>query len=414
MKNAVVGQSGGPTPVINASLAGVFEAAKRAGIKTVYGMNHGVKGLIDDNLIDLEEYLDTDLEIELLKRTPSSFLGTCRYKLKDFKEDDSEYKIIFKNLQKHNIGYLFYIGGNDSMDTIAKLAEYGAEINSDIRFVGVPKTIDNDLAITDHCPGYGSAAKYVATTMKEIARDAACYGTPMVTIVEVMGRNAGWLTAASALARHDDSEGVDLICLPEFPFHPDRFIEKVARFQSHKNAVLVAISEGIRLEDGRYVCELAGGAGSTDAFGHKNLTGACRYLADITEKALKVRCRPVELSVLQRCAGHLTSRTDIAEAYQCGGAAVLAAIDGETGKTVIMKRVSNTPYQITTALAPSKLLANAENKVPLDWINDYHSDMLKPFLDYAMPLIQGELTPIYVSGLPYHVGNLDISERRGK
>lgn len=412
MKNAIVGQSGGPTPVINSSLAGVYESAMQNGIHKVYGMSHGVVGLMNDELIDLEEFLNTDLKIDLLQRTPSSFLGTCRYKLKDWRNDPSEYEKIFKVLNKHDIGYFFYIGGNDSMDTIAKLAAYGRAIDSPIRFVGVPKTIDNDLAVTDHCPGYGSAAKYVATVMKEIGRDATCYGTPIVTIVEVMGRNAGWLTAASALSRHDDFDGVDLICLPEITFNPQRFIQTVNELKQKKTAVLIAVSEGIKLEDGRYVCELAGGAESTDAFGHKNMTGTCRYLADVVQNELKVRARPVELSVLQRCAGHLTSRTDIEEAYMCGGAAVLAALNRQTGVTVIMRRISSNPYQIETGLAPCAELANYEKKVPLEWINENQSDMLQPFLDYATPLIQSEFHPFYVNGLPYHLGRIGLEKKK--
>ena len=405
MKNAIVGQSGGPTPVINASLAGVFQAAKQHGIDIVYGMNHGVMGLLKDDLVDIGQFLDSDLKIELLRRTPSSFLGSCRYKLKPYTEDDTEYKIIFENLEKHEIGYFFYIGGNDSMDTIAKLASYGAYVHSPICFIGVPKTIDNDLAITDHCPGYGSAAKYVATVMKEIGRDAACYGTKVVTVVEVMGRNAGWLTAASALARRDDFEGTDLIALPEIPFDLDRFVDKVAELQAKKPAVLVAVSEGIKVADGRYVCELGSSSHASDAFGHKALTGTASYLCSVLQERLGGRGRPIELSVLQRCAGHLTSRTDIEEAEMVGGAAVLAAIAGKTGKTVVLRRISDNPYQVTTDLATCDELANYEKKVPLDWINEDNTDMTQAFLDYATPLIQGELAPFYVNGLPYHLGS---------
>ena len=404
MKNAIVGQSGGPTPVINASLAGVYEACKNEGIKTVYGMSHGIVGVLKDELIPLEQFLQTDFQLELLKRTPSSFLGTCRYKLKDFLEDDSEYKQIFATLERHDIGYFFYIGGNDSMDTIAKLATYGAAIHSPIRFVGVPKTIDNDLAITDHCPGFGSAAKYVGTSMKEIGRDASCQESRIVTIVEIMGRNAGWLTASSALAKHDDYDGVDLICLPEIPFHMDRFIAKVKKIQENDTSTVIAVSEGVKLPDGRYVCELGEGAKKADAFGHKNMTGTARVLANAVEKELGVRARPIELSVLQRCAGHLTSRVDIEEAHVAGGAAVIAAVKGESGRTVVFRRISNSPYQIETTLAPSAELANYEKKVPLDWINEDHTEMTQAYIDYAAPLIQGEFEPFYVNGLPYHLG----------
>ena len=258
-KNAIVGQSGGPTSVINASLAGVFESCKNRGAEIVYGMCNGVAGLLEERVVDLSTILKDDLDIELLKRTPSSFLGSCRYKLPDWHADEAVYKKLFDILEKLDIGYFFYIGGNDSMDTIGKLADYGARTGSDIRFMGVPKTIDNDLMVTDHTPGYGSAAKYIGVVMKEIIRDATVYGTKYVTIVEIMGRNAGWLTAAAALAKGDDCEGVDMICLPEVPFHVDRFIEKVRAMQEKKPSIVIAVSEGVKLEDGRYVCELRAG-----------------------------------------------------------------------------------------------------------------------------------------------------------
>ena len=403
LKNAIVGQSGGPTAVINASLAGVYQAARQAGVKKVYGMANGVAGLLEERLVDLNETLDTDIKIELLKRTPSSFLGSCRYKLKAAEESEEEYKTIFRILEKYEIGYFFYIGGNDSMDTIGKLAEYGKKINSEIRFVGVPKTIDNDLACTDHTPGYGSAAKYVSTVMKEIIRDATVYGVNYVTLVEIMGRNAGWLTAASALARSEDCEGVDLICLPEIPFNVERFVEKVAGMQRQKASVVIAVSEGVKLEDGRYVCELSDDVRTQDAFGHKTLTGTARYLANVCGTRLKTKTRSIELSTLQRCAGHLTSRTDITEAYQVGGEAVLLAVAGLSGVTVVINRLSDKPYQYTTSYVPTSEVANVEKKIPLEWVNQTHTDMLDPFLNYARPLIQAELPPFYVDGLPYHI-----------
>ena len=289
------------------------------------------------------------------------------------------------------------------MDTIGKLADYGQHIGSDIRFMGVPKTIDNDLMVTDHTPGYGSAAKYIGVVMKEIIRDATVYGTKYVTIVEIMGRNAGWLTAAAALARAEDCEGVDMICLPEIPFNVDRFVEKVARMQAKKPSIVIAVSEGVKLEDGRYVCELADDVHAVDAFGHKALTGTARFLANTVARRLDTKTRCIELSTLQRCAGHLTSRTDITEAYQVGGAAAKAAFEGHTGEMVALKRLSNAPYQCTTELHPISEVANLEKKVPLDWINADHTDMMPAFLDYAMPLIQAELTPIYVEGLPHHI-----------
>ncbi|MCR5725729.1 MAG: 6-phosphofructokinase [Treponema sp.] len=405
MKNAIVGQSGGPTSVINASLAGVFEAARDRGAEHVFGMVHGIQGLLQEKYVDLGEKLHGALDIELLKRTPSSYLGSCRYKLPELDAPDAGpvYEKIMALLEKLNIGYFFYIGGNDSMDTINKLAMYGKQIGSDIRFIGVPKTIDNDLCVTDHTPGYGSAAKYIGTVMKEIIRDATVYGTNYVTIVEIMGRNAGWLTAAAALAKSEDCEGVDMICLPEVPFNVDRFVEKVKRMQAQKASVVIAVSEGVKLEDGRYVCELADDVHAVDAFGHKALTGTARFLANTVARALNTKTRSIELSTLQRCAGHVTSRTDITEAYQVGGAAVKAAFEGHTGEMVAIKRLSNAPYQCTTELHPISEVANLEKKVPLEWINEDHTQMLPAFIEYAMPLVQAELTPIYVSGLPHHI-----------
>lgn len=404
-KNVIVGQSGGPTSVINSSLAGVYEAARQRGAEHVYGMMHGVAGLLEGKYIDLNETLKTSVEIELLKRTPSSYLGSCRYKLPDWKTPEGEkvYEKLMEILKKLDVGYFFYIGGNDSMDTIGKLADYGAHVGSDIRFMGVPKTIDNDLCVTDHTPGYGSAAKYIGVVMKEIIRDATVYGTKYVTIVEIMGRNAGWLTAAAALAKGDDCEGVDMICLPEVPFNVDRFIEKVARMQEKKASIVIAVSEGVKLEDGRYVCELADDVHAVDAFGHKALTGTARFLANTVARSLDTKTRCIELSTLQRCAGHLTSRTDITEAYQVGGAAVKAAFDGHTGEMVALKRISNAPYQCTTELHPISEVANLEKKVPLEWVNEDHTQMKQEFIDYAMPLVQAELTPIYISGLAHHI-----------
>jgi 6-phosphofructokinase 1 len=289
------------------------------------------------------------------------------------------------------------------MDSIAKLSNYGKKVNSHIRFIGVPKTIDNDLVKTDHTPGYGSAAKYIAVTMKEIIRDATVYGTNYVTIVEIMGRNAGWLTAAAALAEGPDCEGVDMICLPEIPFTCEGFIEKVKKLQSQKKSIVIAVSEGVKLPDGRYVCELNDDGHEEDAFGHKALTGTARYLANLVRKNLPTKTRSIELSILQRCAGHMTSRTDITEAYQVGGAAVKAAFEGLTGKFVSIKRISDAPYQSTTELVDINEVANLEKKIPLDWITPDHMRMKKAFLEYATPLIQAELTPIFVAGRPWHI-----------
>ncbi len=401
MKNVIVGQSGGPTAVINSSLAGVFEAAKNRGCKTVYGTIHGIKGLLNDEAINLSDTLKSNLEIELLKRTPSSYLKSCRYKLPHFDENEEPYIKIFDTLKKLKIGHFFYIGGNDSMDTIMKLSEYGEKIGSDIRFIGVPKTIDNDLMFTDHTPGYGSASKYLALTMKEITRDSTAYGVPYVTIVEIMGRNAGWLTAAAALSRSEDCEGVDMLCLPESAFDINSFIYEIQKRQKEKSSIIIGVSEGVKLSNGRYVCELSDDARFTDPFGHKSLTGTARYLRNIIAKNIDTRVRAIELSTLQRCASHVTSRTDITESYQVGGAAVKEAFNGNTGKMIAIKRVSNDPYQSITEVVDVKKVANFEKKVPLEWINGY--DISNEFLQYARPLIQAELTPIFINGLPRHI-----------
>ena len=276
-KNAIVGQSGGPTSVINASLAGVFESCKSRGADIVYGMCNGVAGLLEERVVDLSTLLTDDLDIELLKRTPSSFLGSCRYKLPDWHTDEAVYKKLFAILEKLDIGYFFYIGGNDSMDTIAKLSRYGAQVGSAVRFIGVPKTIDNDLCLTDHTPGYGSAAKYIATILKEVIRDSSVYDIRSVTVAEIMGRHAGWLAGAACLAGGDDSDGPDLILLPEVPFEQDKFLARVDELQRVKSNVIIAASEGVKTADGTYLCDLVSTAGQLDAFGHKAiLSGTSR------------------------------------------------------------------------------------------------------------------------------------------
>ncbi|MEG1153307.1 MAG: 6-phosphofructokinase [Ruthenibacterium sp.] len=402
-KNAIVGQSGGPTAVINASLAGVFQVAARRGAKHIYGMCNGVQGLLEERYVNLSDHLHSALDIELLKRTPSSFLGSCRYKLPDPAKDPAVYEQLFSILRKLEIGYFFYIGGNDSMDTIAKLSDYAIANGSPIQFMGVPKTIDNDLMVTDHTPGYGSAAKYIGVVMKEVVRDATVYGTNYVTVVEVMGRNAGWLTAAAALARAEDCEGVDMLCLPEVPFQMDKFMQNVRRLQAIEHSVVIAVSEGIKLADGRYVCELSDDTRFVDAFGHRSLTGTARYLANQIAKELHSKTRSIELSTLQRCAAHVTSRTDMSEAFQVGGAAALAAFEGHTGEMIALKRISDDPYQCTTEAHDIHEVANLEKKVPLSWMNAECTDMNDAFLTYARPLIQAELTPMYIDGLPQHI-----------
>lgn len=400
--NVIVGQSGGPTCVINSSLAGVYKTAKDLGIEKVYGMLHGIKGFMENEYIDLDEKLPHNIDIDLLKRTPASYLGSCRYKLPEICADCSVYEKIFAKLKELEIGYFFYIGGNDSMDTIKKLSDYAKEINSEIRFVGVPKTIDNDLAITDHTPGFGSAAKYIATTLKELVCDCRIYDCPAVTIVEIMGRNAGWLTAAAGLVRGEDCEGVDLIFLPEKVFDVNFFMKRVKEVVAEKKYCVVALSEGVRIADGRFVCELSADDAAVDAFGHKMMSGSAKYLETLVKNEMGIKARAIEISTLQRCASHFASLTDIEEAFDCGAAAVRAAvIDNETGRVVCMNRISEVPYKITYDLADVHNIANVEKTVPLEWITfDY---VTEEAVSYIRPLIQGEINPIINDGLPRQI-----------
>lgn len=400
--NVIVGQSGGPTCVINSSLAGVYKTAKDLGIEKVYGMLHGIKGFMENEYIDLGEKLPHNIDIDLLKRTPASYLGSCRYKLPEICADRSVYEKIFAKLKELEIAYFFYIGGNDSMDTIKKLSDYAKEINSEIRFVGVPKTIDNDLAITDHTPGFGSAAKYIATTLKELVCDCRIYDCPAVTIVEIMGRNAGWLTAAAGLVRGEDCEGVDLIFLPEKVFDVNFFMKRVKEVVAEKKYCVVALSEGVRIADGRFVCELSADDAAVDAFGHKMMSGSAKYLETLVKNEMGIKARAIEISTLQRCASHFASLTDIEEAFDCGATAVRAAvIDNETGKVVCMNRISEVPYKITYDLADVHNIANVEKTVPLEWITfDY---VTEEAVHYIRPLIQGELNPIINDGLPRQI-----------
>ncbi len=402
-KNVIVGQSGGPTSVINSSLAGVFKTAKDLGADKVYGMRNGIQGFLEKRIVDMSEKIRTDLDLELLKRTPSAFLGSCRYKLPEINDNRKIYDKIFDILKEYEITAFFYIGGNDSMDTIKKLSDYAILINSPIRFMGVPKTIDNDLAVTDHTPGYGSAAKYIASVSKEVIRDGLVYDIKQITVIEIMGRNAGWLTGAAALAACEDCEGVDMICLPELPFDVEAFVEKVGELFQKKNSIVVAVSEGIKTADGKYVFELTDHTEYVDSFGHKQLSGTARYLAELISEKHGCKSRAIELSTLQRCAGHMTSRVDITEAYQVGGSAVKAAFEGETAKMVILKRVSNDPYICTTDLYDVHKIANIEKKVPLEWITEDGTNVSEELVNYIRPLTQAELTPIMITGQPRHI-----------
>ncbi|MBP5595149.1 MAG: 6-phosphofructokinase [Pseudobutyrivibrio sp.] len=403
--NVIVGQSGGPTAAINSSLAGVIRTAKDRGAKKVFGMLHGIKGLMDEQYIDLSDYIKNDLDVELLKRTPAAYLGSCRFKLPEIHEDMKTYEKIFEILNKLEIEALIYIGGNDSMDTIKKLSDYAILTGSDIRFVGCPKTIDNDLALTDHTPGYGSAAKYIGTSVKEIIRDSYCleYGKGLVTIVEIMGRNAGWLTGASILAKGEDCEGPDLIYLPEVAFDIEKFKQRVEKLLKTQSSVVICISEGIHTKDGKYVCELGNNVEFVDAFNHKQLTGTAAYLCNYIGAELGCKTRAIELSTLQRAGSHLASRVDILEAYQVGGAAVLAADEGDTGKMVTLTRHSDDPYQCGTEVKDVHKIANDEKLVPRNWITYDGTYVTEAFITYVRPLIQGDVSPIMVDGIPRHI-----------
>lgn len=405
-RNIIVGQSGGPTAVINSSLAGVYKTAKERGFNKVYGMLHGVQGLLDEQYVDLSTQIHSDMDIELLKRTPSAFLGSCRFKMPDIHEGAEIYEKIFKILDKLEIEAFMYIGGNDSMDTIKKLSDYAIIHGHSQKFLGVPKTIDNDLAVTDHTPGYGSAAKYIAASTKEIIRDtqALTYNDrPTITILEIMGRNAGWLTGATALAKTEDCDGPDLIYLPEITFDLDKFRSVNENLLKKKKSVVVAVSEGIKIADGRYVCELSGGADYVDPFGHKQLQGTAAYLASYLGAELGCKTRSIEFSTLQRSASHMTSRVDVDEAFMVGGAAVKAAAEGDTGKMVTIERVADDPYMSCASLFDVHRIANAEKVVPRNWMNKEGNYVTDEFIAYARPLILGDYQPFMVNGLPQHL-----------
>ena len=371
----------------------------------MYGMLHGIQGLMQEKYIDLSDHIKTELDAELLKRTPAAFLGSCRYKLPAIHEDQSVYEKIFAILDKLDIEAFIYIGGNDSMDTIKKLSDYAIITGHPTRFVGCPKTIDNDLALTDHTPGFGSAAKYIGTSMKEIIRDSFCleYSKGLVSIVEIMGRNAGWLTGACALAAGEDCEGPDMIYLPELPFDIAEFGRRVRELLEKKPSVVVAVSEGIRTADGKYVCELGNSVDFVDAFGHKQLSGTASYLASYIAGEIGCKTRAIELSTLQRSASHCSSRVDILEAYQVGGAAVKAADEGDSGKMVVLQRLSDDPYQCGTEVKDVHKIANDEKVVPREWVTEDGSYVTDDFVSYVRPLIQGDVSPVMVDGIPRHL-----------
>ena len=400
--NVIVGQSGGPTAAINSSLAGVYSAAAAKGVK-VYGMVNGIEGLLKGKYTDLSTQLKNENDIELLKRTPSSFLGSCRYKLPEYTKDEAPYIKLFETFKELDIKYVTYIGGNDSMDTIMKLSAYAESINSDIRFMGVPKTIDNDLSGTDHTPGFGSAAKYVAATMKEVICDCNVYDMEAVTIVEVMGRNAGWLTASAALAKDGDCVGPDLIYLPEHDFDTEDFLRRVKELAETKKTVVVAVSESLKTKGGGYLCEENLKDAKEDAFGHKIFTGSALYLADLVKDKLGIKSRGIVLNTVQRCAAHISSLCDINEAFGAGETAINLAEEGHTGEMVIFSRKSDAPYEMEYATYDVSKVANEVRTVPDEWIINDGTYVSEEFINYCRPLIMGELMPVIENGLPKHI-----------
>jgi len=391
-------QSGGPTSVINASAAGVFTAGLKSDLITnVYGAAHGIKGVLDEQFYDISK--EDAKELELLKYTPSSAMGSVRYKLKDAKVDDTDYKRILEVFKKYNVRYFFYNGGNDSMDTCNKISKYLQTSGYDCNVIGVPKTIDNDLFGTDHCPGFASAAKYIATTIMEISLDATVYDTPMVCVIECMGRNAGWLTAASKLACKD-GHGPNLIYLPEVDFDLDKFVEDVKKVcAENNNKCIVAVSEGIHNKEGKLICELVS-EGAKDSFGHTQLGGVATTLATILKEKTGFKTRGIELSLMQRCGQHLASKVDVEETFKAGQKAVAAATAGKTDKMVCYERVAGDKYKIKYKLLPLELAANTEKQVPKSWITKNGTDVSDEFVKYALPLIQGDAKCPTEDGLP--------------
>lgn len=407
----ILGQSGGPTSVINASAAGVFiEALKQDAITEVYGAKNGIKGILNEEFYDMsKESLE---ELNLLKTTPSSSIGSVRYKLKDESVDDSDYKRLLEVFKKYNIRYFFYNGGNDSMDTCNKVSKFFKKSGYECYCIGIPKTIDNDLYGTDHCPGYGSAAKYVATTLMELKQDAFVYDTPMIAVVEIMGRNAGWLTAAAELARYK-GEGPDLIYLPEVEFDFNKFILDVEKAYARNNKVIIAVSEGIKTKEGKYVPELFSNL-EKDSFGHAQLGGTAQVLAQKLKEHFGIKVRAIEFSLVQRCAQHLASKTDIEEAFNAGSEAVKAAVNKITDKMVAFKReYKDSKYVCKYELIDLHVAANTEKTVPLEWINEDKTGLTKEYIDYALPLIQGDMKAPLEDGLPRfaHLNKVLVNKR---
>ena len=399
--NIAVAQSGGPTCAINSSLLGVFRhAVKFDEIDKIYGSVNGIEGLIYDNLVILNDIITDDDELELIRQTPSTLLGSCRYKLPSVEKDSAVYETILETFRKYEISAFFYIGGNDSMDTVMKLDKYFKKNDIKISVIGIPKTIDNDLPETDHTPGFGSAAKYVATSIQEITRDSSVYSIPSVTIVEVMGRDTGWLTASSSILKANGESAPHLIYLPERPFSISKFIEDIKEVQKKHYAVIVAVSEGIDIPDDAF--DESFDRGKTDCFGHKNLAGVAKVLEQVVRKEIGCKVRAIELNVMQRCSSHLSSKRDITEAERIGGAAIKVALDGFSGKMMMFKRVANHPYNCRIEFVDIEKVANKVKYFPNEWINDEGNNVTKEAIEYCLPLIQGEQNFRMKNGVPQH------------
>ena len=400
--NCIVAQSGGPTVAINASLAGVIDGVKKSNKFTrVYGAIHGIQGVLENNFIDLSLMALSKFPlVNTLELSPAMYLGSCRYKLPDFEADSKPYEIIFDRFEEYKVAAFYYIGGNDSMDTVDKLSKYAEKIGSDVKIIGIPKTIDNDLCHTDHTPGFGSAAKYVASTMLEIAHDTYIYHIPSVVIVEIMGRDAGWLTAASCLARNDYSPAPHLIYLPEVDFDENRFIDDIKNVLKTSRCVIIAVSEGIHDKDGNYISATSAVA---DKFGHAQLSGTGKALESLVKDRMDIKVRSIELNVLQRCAAHISSRTDINESFALGQAAVKYAAEGMTAVMSTIKRVSNDPYQWIIEPEKVSLIANQAKTIPLHWITPEKNDVTPEMESYLRPLIIGEVSLQYKDGLPMYL-----------
>lgn len=404
MKNLLVAQSGGPTAAINATVAGVITEALTSGqVDGIWGAVNGIKGVLEERFVDLREKIQGTGDLDLLCQTPAAALGSCRFKLKDPAVDDSQFARIVEIFRKHDIKYFIYTGGNDSMDTVDKLSAYCREKGmDDIHVIGAPKTIDNDLVGTDHCPGFGSAAKYIGVTFAELERDCHVYDTKAVTIVEVMGRNAGWLTAASALARNNGGKGPNLIYLCEPAFSIEGFLEDVKRELETNDSVIVAISEGIKDKNGVYISESVQ-SGAVDTFGHSYIAGSARVLEEAVRSRIGCKVRSIELNLMQRCAAHVASRTDIQESRMLGMTACHLALEGKTGLMAAVERISDEPYQVRFTGIPVCSVANQEKKVPEDYINAAGNDVTEKMMSYLRPLIQGEAPVIYKNGIPAHL-----------